>query len=388
MLPWSRYLAFGYVQTTKVQAGRLASQGYECTLSLEKYLPERYTPSMEARKALRVLAELSSAQWGLITSAQAAQRGVSRLDLSRLAEAGLLERVSHGVYRDAGAASVEFEELRATWLATDPSLDAEARLANAASTVVVSGSSAAELHGVGDLRADRYEFTTPTRRQSQRPDIRFRVRVLPQSEITLRHGLPVTTVERTLADLVESRVDLTHVASALNDSLRQGGIDLTELARLVAPLAARNGMGKDDGAAFVDRLLVIAGMDTDAAADRIASMDALAAPIAARYLEQLAAQSAQVAQYAKQFGSLGPDPASLRAIREVLESYEHVVKPQLEAFKRMSESFAPIKEEQQRIAEVLAPTLASIAAIEAFARSAHVDKPKLSGITPDRGNSS
>lgn len=343
---------------------------------------------MEFRRALRALAELSSAQWGLFTSAQAAQRGVSRLDLSRLAEAGLLERVSHGVYRDAGAASSEFEALRATWLATDPSLDAEARLAHAASTVVVSGSSAAELHGVGDLRADRHEFTTPTRRQSQRPDIRFRVRMLAQSEITLRHGLPVTTIERTLADLVESRVDLTHVASALNDCLRQGSIDLTELARLVGPLAARNGMKKGDGAAFVDRLLVIAGMDTKAVANRIASMDALAAPIAVRYLEQLAAHSAQVAQYAKQFGSLGPDSASLGAICEVLESYERVIKPQLEAFKRMSESLAPISEEQQRIAEALAPTLSSITAIEAFAGSAHVDKPELAGITSDRGDSS
>ncbi|MEZ5199858.1 MAG: type IV toxin-antitoxin system AbiEi family antitoxin domain-containing protein [Micropruina glycogenica] len=37
-----------------------------------------------------------------MTTAQAVRRGVSRLYLSRLADAGLLEQVGQGVYRAAG----------------------------------------------------------------------------------------------------------------------------------------------------------------------------------------------------------------------------------------------------------------------------------------------
>jgi len=44
----------------------------------------------------RAVADLAAAQWGLLTSAQAAQRGVTRLQLSRLAAAGLLDRIATG----------------------------------------------------------------------------------------------------------------------------------------------------------------------------------------------------------------------------------------------------------------------------------------------------
>ena len=97
-----------------------------------------------------MLAELSASQWGMVTTAQAAAHGVGRLDLSRLAKAGHLERLAHGVYRAAGAPADEFESLRAAWLAADPSRTAEARLPDLVGGIVVMGESAAALHGVGD----------------------------------------------------------------------------------------------------------------------------------------------------------------------------------------------------------------------------------------------
>ena len=85
---------------------------------------------MKATVALQVIADITASQWGMVTTAQAGALGVPRLMLARLAEAGHLERLAQGVYRDAGAPSDEFEDLRAAWLSTEPKLLAEERLSD------------------------------------------------------------------------------------------------------------------------------------------------------------------------------------------------------------------------------------------------------------------
>lgn len=67
---------------------------------------------------------------------------------------------------------------------------------------MVASSSAAILHGVGDLWANRHEFVTRQRRQTQRTEIRQQ-RLLEDRDVTLVEGLPVMTLERTLADLLD-----------------------------------------------------------------------------------------------------------------------------------------------------------------------------------------
>lgn len=228
---------------------------------------------MKGREALRVLAEASSAQWGMVTTAQVAALGVSRLDLARLADSGQLIRLTHGVYRDTGAPADEFEALRAAWLSTDPRRTAAERLADDERGTVVSGPSAAWLHGIGDLSADRHEFTTPQRRQSQRAELRFRQRELAAQDVTIIDGLPVTGMERTVADLVEDRQDLSLVADVLRDAARKRSLDYRHLDDLLVPLAARRGFRKGDGAALRMRLMELAGIDALSVAKRISRTD-------------------------------------------------------------------------------------------------------------------
>lgn len=235
-----------------------------------------------------MLAELSASQWGMVTTAQAAAHGVKRLDLSRLTKAGHLERLAHGVYRDAGAPADEFESLRAAWLAADPSHTAEARLRDLVSGVVVMGKSAASLHGVGDLPADRHELSSPVRRQTQRPEISYRQQQLDPVDVTIARGLPVTTIERTVADLVEARTDLSLVADVLRDAARTRRLDTDRLIDLLGPLAARNGVGKGNGAALLDRLTALAGLDTASLAEEIATSGTLADLVTATSLARLA----------------------------------------------------------------------------------------------------
>lgn len=231
-----------------------------------------------------MLAEITAYQWGLVTSAQASRIGVTRLSLSRLTDAGHLERLAHGVYKDAGAPSDQFEDLRAAWLSTEPKATAAERLqGDLADDTVVAGASAARLHGIGDLAADQHEFVARVRRQSQRREIRYRLRVLDPRDVTLVAGLPTMTIERTIADLVETIGDLSLVADALRDASRERTLDLDCLRGYLAPLAQRNGLRRGDGAALLGRLMEIAGIDPEAVAYRIASDTSLGALVAERY---------------------------------------------------------------------------------------------------------
>lgn len=242
---------------------------------------------MKSKDALRVLAEVTAYQWGMVTSAQASMHGITRLDLSRLAADGQLERVAHGVYKDAGAPAGPHDDLQAAWLSTDPKTMGEARIKDAANGVVVAGESAANLHGIGDFRALRHDFVSPARRQSQRSAIRYRQRTLDPRDVTLVEGLPVMTMERAIADLIEEVGDLSLVADTLRDASHKRDLDLGRLRALLAPLAHRNGLKKGDGAALLDRLMEIAGIDPEAVARRVAADASLAPRIAETYVANL-----------------------------------------------------------------------------------------------------
>ncbi|MCI1748205.1 MAG: type IV toxin-antitoxin system AbiEi family antitoxin domain-containing protein [Acidipropionibacterium sp.] len=242
---------------------------------------------MRTRDALKALAEVSSSQWGMVTSAQARARGVSHMNLTRLTESGDLLRLSHGVYRDAGAPGDEYEDLRSAWLASDPARLAWDRLQERPSKVVVSGESAAALHGIGNLRAMRSEFTTSFRKQTQRTDVHYRTRTLTSNDVTVREGLPVTTVERTIADLVEQRTQLDHVGDALRDAARKSRLDTDRLAELLSPLAERNGHAKGDGSALLDELLESAHIDLESLSRQIAKIPGLSTLVVHNYLASL-----------------------------------------------------------------------------------------------------
>ncbi|HEY8718002.1 type IV toxin-antitoxin system AbiEi family antitoxin domain-containing protein [Pengzhenrongella sp.] len=234
-----------------------------------------------------MLAEVTAYQWGMVTSAQASMHGITRLDLSRLAETGHVKRLAHGVYMDAGAPGDQFDDLRAAWLSTDPKKLGEERIKDRANGVVVAGASAARLHDIGDLWSDRHEFVSPTRRQTQRPEIHYRQRVLDPHDVTLVEGLPAMTMERTICDLVGEVGDLSLVADALRDASLKRNLDVGRLRTLLAPLADRNGFTKSDGPALLSRLLEIAGIDPDTVARRIAADTSLGSRVAAKYFGNL-----------------------------------------------------------------------------------------------------
>ena len=200
------------------------------------------------------LRDLAEGQWGLVTLQQARAAGVAWRSLTRLVEAGLLERVAHGVYRVRGGAEPDHLDLRAAWLQLDPARPAWQRLDDPG-VAIASHASAAALYGVGDLRADVHEFTVPERRQTRRRDVKIHRGTVPQDRRILIGGLPTTRAGWLIGQLLADHVDPDAAAQITREVLERVLDYPRVVAEAVAPYAARFGLERGDGVGLLDELL-------------------------------------------------------------------------------------------------------------------------------------
>lgn len=204
------------------------------------------------------LRDLAEGQWGLVTLQQARAAGVAWRSLTRLVEAGLLERVAHGVYHTRGGDEPDHLDLRAAWLQLDPPRAAWQRLDDP-EVAIVSHASAASLYGVGDLRADVHEFTIPHRQQTRRADVRLHRGTVPPEHRVILGGLPTTQAGWMIGQLLADHVDPDAVAAISREVIER----VTDYPRVVAealvPHAQSFGLERGDGIGLLDELLRRAG---------------------------------------------------------------------------------------------------------------------------------
>lgn len=191
------------------------------------------------------LGAVAERRWGLVTTTQAEEAGVSRKQLSRMASSGALERVAHGVYRMAGAPPQDNGAVYAPWLALGGATNP--RTESGVASVVAAGVTAAVVHGLGDFFLDGFDFIVPARRGTRLPGVRLRVRRLTMGEVVPVEGLPALTVERMIADLIDLRIDRSLVAGVVRDAVRADKLVAPD--RLAAHLAVR---GRDGRALAAD----------------------------------------------------------------------------------------------------------------------------------------
>jgi|GEM_PF-1931114 len=248
--------------------------------------------------ALRVIGEFAADQWGLITAAQAAELGVQRVTLTRLTASGLLEHVTRAVYCIPAAATAPHLMDKAAWLRLDPSRPAWQRDPLDSAGGVISHRSAAAMHDLGDVIPVAVELTVPRRRTTRDRGVRLRTGVLAGRDVTTVDGLPVTTAERTVLDLLADHTDGGQVAGVLVAALRRRLVDIGRLGDRAEAHAARYGVtgGVRPGHRLVERLLEETGYGGHGEHDRrLASL--------ARQLE-------------------GLDPAQLRGMSEALHEIQ------------------------------------------------------------------
>ncbi|MDQ3406041.1 MAG: type IV toxin-antitoxin system AbiEi family antitoxin domain-containing protein [Actinomycetota bacterium] len=210
---------------------------------------------MELARAVEKLGSFTADQWGLVTTAQAKSLGVSAMTLGRLVRADLLERVQQGCYLSTAVGAEVFTRERVTWLMLRPSVPAWERPALDPDGGVLSHATAAYVNGWGDLLANVVTLTVPRRRTSRYEDVRYLIRDLAADDVVLVDGLPTTTAERTVVDLLTEHTDGGHIGQIIYEAFRRDRLDVDRLAARIGHLARHYGVERRDGRALIDRLL-------------------------------------------------------------------------------------------------------------------------------------
>ena len=172
------------------------------------------------------IAEIAARQHGLVQTSDLRAAGLSSSAVSKRRARGLLHRVHRGVYA-VGHAALSREAL---WLAAVFAAGAGAALC---------GLAAAELWG---LRRAKGSIAVVAPRQVRVEGVRVhRCIRLDARDVTVRNGIPVTTVARTIVDLAEL-LTAEQLANVLYEAAFRGLLDLEAVQAVAARLLGRHGL--------------------------------------------------------------------------------------------------------------------------------------------------
>jgi predicted transcriptional regulator of viral defense system len=155
------------------------------------------------------LYEIAEEQAGYFTSAQAQIAGFSLPLLSYHATTGRYDRIDHGLYRFVQFPGSPYEDLFVAWLRTGPES-------------VISHESALAVYELSDVLPAEVNIIVPRTASRRREGIRLHTNQLRSDEVTRRDGLPITTVARTIADVIANGLPTELVEQAVREALRRG----------------------------------------------------------------------------------------------------------------------------------------------------------------------
>ena len=174
------------------------------------------------------IGELASAQHGVVTLGQLQLLGLTKSGVAARVKSGRLYRIHRGVYAVGHGRLTSHGRTMAAVLAYGPRAAASHR-------------TAAGLHG---LRADNRattDISLPLQSARSRPGIHAHATpTLRPTDVTTRHGIPCTTVARTLLDLAEV-VPRGHLERAVEQAQMLRVFDLRALEDVIAQANGRSG---------------------------------------------------------------------------------------------------------------------------------------------------
>jgi predicted transcriptional regulator of viral defense system len=171
---------------------------------------------MSDQSAEAKLYAIAESQAGYFSARQARQAGYSNALLSYHARRGKFLRVQPGVYRLRHFPEQPHADIFAAWLSAGPQ-------------AVVSHESALALYELTDLLPSEIHVTLPRTTSRRKRGIRLHTARLSPEEVTRRAGLPVTTLARTLADLLRLGVERRWIEQAIRQALERGLVSAAEL---------------------------------------------------------------------------------------------------------------------------------------------------------------
>ena len=188
------------------------------------------------RQVLRqALYRLAAGQAGFFTAAQALDLGYSYQAQKYHVDHGNWSRVDRGIFRiPEWPSSVNDSLVR--WV-----LWSKHR-------AVVSHDSAASAHGLGVLNPAKVHLSVPPGFRMDDPVVVLHRRELPEADVTLIDGAAITTVVRTVLDVIESQFDEELISSVVDDAVGTGAVSVRQLERRLDEL-------DDDARARGERVL-------------------------------------------------------------------------------------------------------------------------------------
>lgn len=164
---------------------------------------------------------------GLLASKDARALGIQDSVLVRLAQRGRLERMSRGVYRIAHFPADRLAQYREAVLWAQASQGPE--------RVALSHETALLLYGISDVNPARVNLTVPmsARLRREHPEwiVIHRADLTPQ-EISQHEGMPLTSVERSVMDVLATTHRADIARRAITDALRGGLLNVPQGSRL------------------------------------------------------------------------------------------------------------------------------------------------------------
>ena len=164
---------------------------------------------------------------GLVTSEQAHQAGFKDSVLVRLAQRGRLERPARGVYRIPYVPLNRFSQYREAIL--------WAKAHRGPTNVALSHETALVAYGISDANPATIHLTVPTATRLRRAApkaVKVHQADLGPNDIAIVEGLPLTTIARTVADLLASGSRMDFIKQAIAGARREGFISNAEAQRL------------------------------------------------------------------------------------------------------------------------------------------------------------
>jgi predicted transcriptional regulator of viral defense system len=164
---------------------------------------------------------------GLLTTKQAREAGIAGSVLARLAQRGRLERATRGVYRIPHFPINRFSQYREAvlWVRAD----------SGPRNIALSHSTALAVYGISDASPASVQITVPrkTRLRRRHPKwVKVHRADLQPGDVTVHEGLPITTVDRTVSDILALTGQIELVRQAVSAARREGYINSNEARRL------------------------------------------------------------------------------------------------------------------------------------------------------------
>jgi predicted transcriptional regulator of viral defense system len=176
------------------------------------------------RTRMDELYTLAEEHEGLFTSKEARNLGIQDSVLARLAHRGRLERTSRGVYRIAHFPVDRLAQYREAVLWAQANHHGLERIALSHETAML-------VYGISDLNPSKVHLTVPklARFRRERPDwIAIHQADLTDKEVGEHEGIPVTTVARSILDVLSTTHRRDVVQEAIKQALREGLLNSTE----------------------------------------------------------------------------------------------------------------------------------------------------------------